>query len=216
MNKIAFAVSILMFPAMAMAGGLDQRTLDYFASRGIDPGKVVAAWNSQVVARESVTHTESSKPASAYPMGKINNSPANKPRKTRDMSDVPYKAYFEEAASVYGHEVETLVAMCDYESGFDQDARGKAGEIGLMQIMPGTARDLRINPYDARENILGGAKYLRQIKDKQAAQGYLSEREKKFWSLAAYNCGPNGCIPEVSEVYAENVLLIERQYSSDM
>lgn len=68
------------------------------------------------------------------------------------------------------------------ESGGHQYARSGAGAIGLMQLMEGTAKDLGVDPYDAAQNVKGGARYLRQMLDK-----YDQDLDK---ALAAYNWGP--------------------------
>ena len=72
----------------------------------------------------------------------------------------PYDAYFQEAAQSYGVPVALLKAMGKTESNFNQSAVSSAGAIGVMQLMPGTAASLGVDPYDARQNIMGGAKYI--------------------------------------------------------
>lgn len=59
-----------------------------------------------------------------------------------------------------------LAAVVKIESAWRIDARGKAGEIGLTQLMPATARQLGVNAHDVRENLRGGARYLRAHYDR--------------------------------------------------
>ena len=70
---------------------------------------------------------------------------------------------FEEAASTYDISVDLIKAVAKAESNFNPNAVSKAGAIGVMQLMPATARSLGVtDPYDARQNIMGGAKYLKE------------------------------------------------------
>lgn len=107
---------------------------------------------------------------------------------TTDLTS-PYDAYFQEAAQTYGVPAALLKAMGKTESNFNQSVVSTAGAIGVMQLMPGTAASLGVNPYDARENIMGGAKYiagnLEQFKD------YSNGLEL---AIAAYNAGPGAVI----------------------
>ena len=74
---------------------------------------------------------------------------------------------FEEASSLYQIPSKLLRAVAKAESGFNPKAVSKAGAMGVMQLMPGTARSLGVSdPYNARQNILGGAKYLKQNLDR--------------------------------------------------
>lgn len=72
------------------------------------------------------------------------------------------------------------------ESAYDADAVSSRGAVGLMQLMPGTARDLQVS--DRRnpgENVRGGTMYLRQLLDR-----YRESPESLLLALAAYNAGP--------------------------
>ncbi len=104
---------------------------------------------------------------------------------------------FEEASALYQIPSKLLRAVAKAESGFNPKAVSKAGAMGVMQLMPGTARSLGVSdPYNARQNILGGAKYLKQNLDRFGGDVSLA--------LAAYNAGPGsvtkyGGIPPYKE-----------------
>ncbi|MCI8295826.1 MAG: lytic transglycosylase domain-containing protein [Lachnospiraceae bacterium] len=117
-------------------------------------------------------------------------------------------AIFEEAASTYNVSVNLIKAVAKAESGFNPSAVSKSGAIGVMQLMPSTARSLGVtDPYDARQNIMGGTKYLRQNLDRFNGNVSLA--------LAAYNAGPNavqkyGGIPPYQET--QNYVKIVTSY----
>ena len=74
---------------------------------------------------------------------------------------------FEEAANSYGVSSIILKSIAKAESGFNPSAVSNAGAVGIMQLMPSTAAALGVsNSYDARENIMGGAKYIIQLSGK--------------------------------------------------
>lgn len=90
---------------------------------------------------------------------------------------------FEDAASTYQIPSRLLKAVAKAESDFDTKAVSRSGAMGVMQLMPGTAKSLGVSdPFDARQNIMGGAKYLKENLDRF--------KDVKL-ALAAYNAGPN-------------------------
>lgn len=98
----------------------------------------------------------------------------------------PYDAYFEEAARTYNVPAALLLAMGKAESDYNPNVVSSAGAIGIMQLMPATAASLGVsNPYDPRENIMGGAKYVAQ--NLETFKNYPNCVEL---AVAAYNAGP--------------------------
>jgi hypothetical protein len=104
---------------------------------------------------------------------------------------------FQKAADKYDVPVELLKAVGKAESGFDAKAVSRSGAQGIMQLMPRTAEYLGVkDSFDAEQNIMGGAKYLKELLAKYDGNTKLA--------LAAYNAGSNnvakyGGIPPFKE-----------------
>ncbi len=99
------------------------------------------------------------------------------------------------AARRHGIPEDLFLRLVKQESGWNPNARSHKGAIGLAQLMPATARSLGVNPRDPRQNLEGGARYLR-----------TQFNRFRSWrlALAAYNAGPeaverHGGIPPYRE-----------------
>jgi len=107
-----------------------------------------------------------------------------------------YKAKVAELARRFDLSASLIEALVWQESRWRADAVSHAGARGLAQLMPGTARELGVNPHDPFANLEGGARYLRQQLDR-----FDGDLER---ALAAYNAGPGrviraGGIPRIRE-----------------
>ena len=111
-------------------------------------------------------------------------SAGNTVRKTTSLPSraAQYESIFDEASRTYGVSKSLLLAVAKAESNFDTNSVSHAGAQGIMQLMPGTAKTLGVrNAFDPYENIMGGAKLLR---DNIKSFGSVP------FALAAYNAGP--------------------------
>ena len=86
-----------------------------------------------------------------------------------------------------------LVAQAYQESGLDQSRRSPRGAVGVMQLLPSTARDPNVGIADIEtleNNIHAGARYLRFILDRYFGDEGIDEYERHLFAFAAYNAGP--------------------------
>ena len=107
----------------------------------------------------------------------------------------PYLALARQAAQQNGIPEDLFLRLVQQESGWNSSAVSPKGAMGLAQLMPATARYLRVDPNDPRQNLMGGARYLREQ--------YNRFRSWRL-ALAAYNAGPEaverfGGIPPYKE-----------------
>ena len=98
----------------------------------------------------------------------------------------PFAAFVTDASKRFAVQERWIRAVMHIESAGEVRARSRKGAMGLMQIMPKTWADLRarygfgVDPYDPHDNILAGAAYIRELRDRYGVPGFL----------AAYNAGP--------------------------
>jgi soluble lytic murein transglycosylase-like protein len=126
-----------------------------------------------------------------------------------------YDQIISSCASKYGVNPSLIKAVIHAESGYNPNAVSRKGASGLMQLMPGTARSLKVsNSFDPKDNVEGGVKYLRFLLD--TFRGDVS------LAVAAYNAGLNnvakyGGIPPYNETrtYVNRVLSYMQSYQAN-
>jgi soluble lytic murein transglycosylase-like protein len=159
-----------------------------------------------------------SSPRASAKRGTVRLSTSGKSRRTlhlmtrRSASMAPYDFDHHIRRAARAHRVDPLLirAIIKTESNFNPLAVSSQGAQGLMQLMPGTARDLHVkDPFDAGQNIFGGTRYIRQLLNSYHGNVRLS--------LAAYNAGPGRVkqsVPRIPETvaYVSKVMRLYRQY----
>lgn len=114
----------------------------------------------------------------------INNAAARVTISTtqKSFSDTQYDSIIQAAANKYSLDANIIKAVIQVESSFHKDAVSKCGAMGLMQLMPGTAKELGVtDAFNPAQNINGGASYIKK---------QLNRFGDIRLALAAYNTGP--------------------------
>jgi soluble lytic murein transglycosylase-like protein len=124
-------------------------------------------------------------------------------RKSSDRAS-QYEPIIRQASETYGVDAGLIRAVIRAESNFRNESTSPKGAMGLMQIMPATAKDLGIrDAYDAQENIMGGTRYLKGLLDRY--------RGDVPTALAAYNWGMGNVerrpekLPQETRVYINRI-----------
>ena len=137
-------------------------------------------------------------------------APAAEPAKEAPAMNVPGPAaqWIGPYAGKHNLRPELIQAVMEVESGYQVNARSRVGAIGLMQLMPQTAKYLKVNAHDPEQNVEGGARLLDTL-----VKRYESRRNGLALALAAYNAGPGavdrfGGIPPFKETrhYVQKVI----------
>lgn len=161
-------------------------------------GEVVRVQDVDFDAVTAARRVLPSTPAGAAPGGWATRLPAEGRR---------YAGAIEQAAAAAGLDPRLVAAVAWVESGFNAGAVSRAGALGLMQLMPATARGLGVDPLDPAQNLAGGARYLAAQLERFGGRLELA--------LAAYNAGPAavaraGGIPSNGETPAFVARVLER------
>jgi soluble lytic murein transglycosylase len=136
--------------------------------------------------------------------------------KAQTLRPVPkpsWDAWIRDQASLHGVDPRLVQAVMQAESGYDPRAVSRKGAIGLMQLMPQTARQLAVTePFSPEQNIRGGVAYLRKMLDRFGSVEL---------AIAAYNAGPGAVeryrgVPPYAETraYVQRVLGLYRGYGA--
>jgi len=145
-----------------------------------------------------------------YPISKFRSWGTSKWAAIPRLSDFDNMIQF--AASEHSLDPALVKAVVHVESAFNPTARSRMGAMGLMQLMPGTARRFGVwNAYAPEQNLKGGTKYLRWLLDR-----YKGDERK---AVAAYNAGEGavddyGTVPPYSETqtYVKRVAQMTSAY----
>ena len=125
--------------------------------------------------------------ADASPVVERRNGPTANSASNSSQSQNAVRQHIQVAATRFGVDRNLVDAVAWQESRYNPRALSTAGAMGVMQLMPGTARQLGVrNPQDVEQNVVGGTAYLRQQLERFGNNVPLA--------LAAYNAGPGAVI----------------------
>lgn len=135
----------------------------------------------------------------------------------RKYTKAQLQAMAEFAAMTHGLDPDLFRAQIRQESGFNPKARSRAGAGGIAQIMPGTAKSWRVNPWNPVSALNGAARNMARYIKTYRKQGHDQATAEKL-ALAAYNAGPGavakyGKVPPYKETqnYVKTIRLSARR-----
>lgn len=187
----AMAVDAIL--AAQSSGSISPETVQKLL--GFNPAPNIPVADSQNVSTRNTAAVTSGSQTNATSSGNTSSS-----------SSTSLDAYFEEASEKYNVDVKLLKAIAHAESNFNPNATSSSGAMGVMQLMPSTAKSLGItDAYNAYDNIMGGAKVI--------AEHLANYNGDVSLALAAYNAGSGnvakyGGVPPFTETqnYIKKVL----------
>lgn len=175
------------------------------------PNAEFAAMFIEVLRRQVDAILQNPKPLPALLMPAEDNFSANTARGSFGRVEF-IKKLIADTAQRYGVDEALALAVAEAESNFNPRAVSPKGAIGVMQLMPSTAKALGVDPFDVEQNIDGGIRYLRSLLERF--------RDVKL-AVAAYNAGPNAVrkhrsIPPYPETraYVERVMRLWEGYKA--
>ena len=197
-------LSLLLLPVAALAGEsaiLASGSRLHVDRHEIEDGKVRLYNGTGFIEMEAafVKGFEADEPApapAAPPVAPPAPAPAPVAASPTELADA--------AADKYGLPRSLVRSVMHAESGSQVNAVSPKGAIGLMQLMPGTARDLGVDPKDPAQNVDGGTRYLRDM---------LRLYDWRLWhALAAYNAGPGAVNKSKDGIppYSETIRYVNR------
>ncbi|MFC1581249.1 transglycosylase SLT domain-containing protein, partial [Thermodesulfobacteriota bacterium] len=99
--------------------------------------------------------------------------------------------HFQKEAANFGMDWLQLMAQGFQESSLNHKARSPYGAVGIMQVLPSTAKWLKVSNYDTVDgNIHAGTKYMEYLMGRYAKEPAISKENRFFFALAGYNAGP--------------------------
>ena len=114
-------------------------------------------------------------------------------------------------AKTMGVEPAIVLSIAKTESGFNQEARGHGGHIGVFQLSHAAAKHMGLDPYKLEDNIKGGITYYKNMYDKFGSMEL---------AVAAYNSGPiavqrnNNTIPKHSQAFVNRIMSDYKYYKN--
>jgi hypothetical protein len=210
-------------------------TVDQITNPGEDAPQAATTQAQNPVAAQEIPVAEAPNGAaplvsaadiSAPPQGGIQRPPAEVvPPQTRvasapatNASALTYGQMFQEIALEFDLDWRLLAAQAYVETGLDALALGNDGDMGLMQVLPGTWREFApkvgaADPFDAYSNTLVASVYLDYVRGELGKRGYPQAQ----WMLVAYNWGPDRLITFLEEGGTwEGLPAVRQQYATDI
>jgi len=207
-------LSLVLLCALAFAGPAGAAIYKYVDARGVCHYTNVPGDKRYKLANLNSSPRRSAKQSDSV-RGSVAKSRSLRLMKQRSRSMAAYDFDHHIRRAARAHKVDPMLikAIIKTESDFNPYAVSSQGAQGLMQLMPGTARDLQVkDPFDAGQNIFGGTRYIRKLLDSYQGDVRLS--------LAAYNAGPGRVkktVPRIPETvaYVSKVMRLYRKYQSE-